>query len=133
MTKIRTMVVDDETMARERIVGLLQQEKDIELIGQCADGQQAVDAITHQQPDLVFLDVQMPACDGFGVIQQVGAEKHAGGGLRDRLRRIRPQGLRGPRPRLPAEAVRPRPLPADAAARPQPTSSGAAPATSASA
>ncbi|MGE0362389.1 MAG: LytR/AlgR family response regulator transcription factor [Vicinamibacterales bacterium] len=75
MTKIRTMVVDDETMARERIVGLLQQEKDIELIGQCADGQQAVDAIQHQQPDLVFLDVQMPACDGFGVIEKVGAEK----------------------------------------------------------
>ncbi|MCC6991820.1 MAG: response regulator transcription factor, partial [Acidobacteria bacterium] len=75
MTKIRTMVVDDETMARERIVGLLQQEQDIELIGQCADGAQAVTAIHDQQPDLVFLDVQMPACDGFGVIRQVGAEK----------------------------------------------------------
>ncbi len=75
MTKIRTMVVDDETMARERIVGLLQQEPDIELIGQCADGAQAVNAIHDQQPDLVFLDVQMPACDGFGVIRQVGAER----------------------------------------------------------
>ena len=132
MTKIRTMVVDDETMARERIVGLLQQEKDIELIGECADGQQAVRRDQQQQPDLVFLDVQMPACDGFGVIQQVGAEQHAGGGVRDRLRRVRAQGVRGARHRLPAQAVRPRPLPADAAARARATSSGAAPATSAS-
>ena len=75
MTKIRTMVVDDETMARERIVSLLHQEQDIELIGQCADGAQAVHAIHDQQPDLVFLDVQMPACDGFGVIRQVGPER----------------------------------------------------------
>lgn len=74
MSKIRTMVIDDEPVARERIVGLLQQEQDIELVGECADGQQAVNAIQQQHPDLVFLDVQMPACDGFGVIQQVGAE-----------------------------------------------------------
>jgi two-component system LytT family response regulator len=69
------MVVDDEPVARERIVGLLQQEQDIELIGECADGLQAVSAIQQQSPDLVFLDVQMPACDGFNVIQQVGAER----------------------------------------------------------
>jgi two-component system LytT family response regulator len=69
------MVVDDEPMARERIVGLLQQEQDIELVGECADGQQAVSAIQAQHPDLVFLDVQMPACDGFGVIQQVGPDQ----------------------------------------------------------
>jgi len=75
VTKIRTMVVDDESMARERIVAMLQQEKDIELIGECTDGAQAVSAIQHHQPDLVFLDVQMPACDGFGVIRQVGAEQ----------------------------------------------------------
>ena len=75
MSKIRTMVVDDEPVARERIVGLLQQEKDIELVGEYADGQQAINAIQAQHPDLVFLDVQMPACDGFGVIEQVGAER----------------------------------------------------------
>ena len=75
MTKIRTMVVDDEPMARERLVGLLGQEKDIELIGECADGSQAISAIQSHQPDLVFLDVQMPACDGFGVIQHVGADR----------------------------------------------------------
>lgn len=75
MNKIRAMVVDDEAMARERVVSLLRQEQDIELIGECSDGQQAVNAITSQQPDLVFLDVQMPAVDGFRVIEQVGPEK----------------------------------------------------------
>jgi two-component system LytT family response regulator len=69
------MVIDDEPVARERIVTLLQQEQDIELIGECTDGQQAVNAIQAQSPDLVFLDVQMPACDGFKVIQQVGADR----------------------------------------------------------
>jgi two-component system LytT family response regulator len=69
------MVVDDEPVARERIVGLLSQEKDIELVGECADGQQAVNAIQQQHPDLVFLDVQMPVFDGFRVIEQVGAER----------------------------------------------------------
>jgi two-component system LytT family response regulator len=69
------MVVDDEAMARERVVSMLRQEQDIELIGECSDGQQAVSAIAAQQPDLVFLDVQMPACDGFRVIEQVGPEK----------------------------------------------------------
>ncbi len=75
MSKIRTMVVDDEPVARERIVALLQQEQDIEVVGECADGHQAVNAIQAHHPDLVFLDVQMPAVDGFGVIQQVGADR----------------------------------------------------------
>jgi two-component system, LytTR family, response regulator len=75
VSKIRTMVIDDEPVARERIVGLLQQEQDIELIGECADGNQAINAIQQQSPDLVFLDVQMPACDGFHVIQQIGADR----------------------------------------------------------
>jgi two-component system, LytTR family, response regulator len=75
VNKIRTMVVDDEPVARERIVGLLQQEQDIELVGECADGQQAISAIEQEHPDLVFLDVQMPACDGFGVIQRVGPDR----------------------------------------------------------
>ncbi|MEW6323685.1 MAG: LytTR family DNA-binding domain-containing protein [Acidobacteriota bacterium] len=77
MTKIRTMVVDDEPVARERIVGLLAEEKDIELVGECADGQQAVAAIQERRPDLVFLDVQMPAADGFKVIEELGAEMPA--------------------------------------------------------
>jgi two-component system, LytTR family, response regulator len=75
VTKIRTLVVDDEPIARERILSLLQQENDVEVIGQCADGVQAVSAIQQQSPDLVFLDVQMPGCDGFGVIQNIGADR----------------------------------------------------------
>jgi two-component system LytT family response regulator len=67
--------VDDEPMARERILGLLAQEIDVEVVGQCADGVQAVNAIQQLSPELVFLDVQMPAVDGFGVIRQVGPEK----------------------------------------------------------
>ena len=75
VTKIRTVVVDDEPVARERIVGLLNQEKDIEVVGEYSDGTQAISAIQQQHPDLVFLDVQMPACDGFGVIEQLGPEQ----------------------------------------------------------
>ncbi len=75
MTKIRTLVVDDEPMARERILGLLAQEADVEVVGQCSDGRQAISAIQQLSPELVFLDVQMPAIDGFGVIRQVGAER----------------------------------------------------------
>jgi two-component system LytT family response regulator len=69
------MVVDDEPMARERIVGFLGQEQDIEVVGQCGDGTQAVSAIQAHRPDLVFLDVQMPALDGFKVIEQVGPDR----------------------------------------------------------
>jgi two-component system LytT family response regulator len=75
VNKIRTLVVDDEPMARERVLSLLQQEDDVEVVGECADGTQALAAIQHQAPDLVFLDVQMPGVDGFGVIEAVGAEK----------------------------------------------------------
>ena len=75
MSRIRTLVVDDEPIARERVLSLLQQEDDVEVVGECGDGAQAVAAIQHQVPDLVFLDVQMPGVDGFGVIEAIGAEK----------------------------------------------------------
>ena len=75
MSKIRTLVVDDEPMARERIRSLLSQESDVEVVGECSDGVQAVSAIQQLSPELVFLDVQMPAVDGFGVIQQVGPDR----------------------------------------------------------
>ncbi len=75
MTKIRTLVVDDEPIARERVLSLLQHEQDVEVIGECGDGPQAIASIQHLAPDLVFLDVQMPGCDGFGVINAVGVDK----------------------------------------------------------
>jgi two-component system, LytTR family, response regulator len=75
MKKIRTLVVDDEPLARERLVSLLAGEPDIETIGQCRDGEEAVRAIMEHSPDLVFLDVQMPALNGFEVIEAVGSER----------------------------------------------------------
>ena len=75
MTKIRTLVVDDETLARERVLSLLQQEVDVEVVGECSDGGQAVAAIEEQSPDLVFLDVQMPGCDGFEVLKHISPER----------------------------------------------------------
>ncbi len=75
MNKIRALVVDDEPMARDRVLSLLQQEEDIEVVGECGDGTQAVAAIQHHLPDLVFLDVQMPGHNGFEVIQAVGVDR----------------------------------------------------------
>ena len=75
MTKIRTLVVDDETLARERVLSLLQQEIDVEVVGECSDGGQAVAAIQEQSPDLVFLDVQMPGCDGFEVLKHISPDR----------------------------------------------------------
>jgi DNA-binding LytR/AlgR family response regulator len=75
VNKIRALVVDDEPIARERVLSLLQQEEDVEVVAECGDGPQAVSAIQHHTPDLIFLDVQMPGLDAFGVIQAIGAER----------------------------------------------------------
>jgi len=72
---MRTLIVDDEPLARERVRGLLADEADVEILGECRDGLEAVEAIRREAPDLVFLDVQIPEVDGFGVIEQVGIEK----------------------------------------------------------
>jgi two-component system LytT family response regulator len=75
MQKIRTLVVEDEPMARDRVKALLQQQPDIEIVGECGDGAQAVSAIERLGPELVFLDVQIPVMDGFGVIEAVPADR----------------------------------------------------------
>jgi two-component system, LytTR family, response regulator len=72
---LRTLIVDDEPLARRRIRALLGSHADIEIIGECGDGAAAVAAIRDQSPDLVFLDIQMPEMDGFGVIEAVGAAR----------------------------------------------------------
>ncbi len=72
--KIRTLIVDDEPLAREWVRNGLQDEPDLEIIGECGDGFDAVKAIAADKPDLVLLDVQMPGLDGFGVLASVGAE-----------------------------------------------------------
>jgi two-component system LytT family response regulator len=66
---LRTLIVDDEPLARERVRMMLGMHDDVAVIGEVGDGQQAVDAIRDQRPDLVFLDVQMPGVDGFGVLR----------------------------------------------------------------
>jgi two-component system LytT family response regulator len=74
MEKIRALLVDDEPIARRGIRQQLESETDIEIIGECANGREAVAAITKQAPDLVFLDVQMPLLSGFDVVEAVGLE-----------------------------------------------------------
>ena len=75
MTQIRTLIADDQPMARERLSALLSEEPDVEVVAACASGTEAVTAIQQHRPDLVFLDLQMPELDGFGVIAAVGAER----------------------------------------------------------
>jgi two-component system, LytTR family, response regulator len=72
--KIRTVIVDDEPLARLRVRRLLEADPQIAIVGECGDGEQAVAELRDLRPDLVFLDVQMPAMDGFGVLQSLDAE-----------------------------------------------------------
>jgi two-component system, LytTR family, response regulator len=71
MGNLRTIVVDDEKPARMRLLELLRREPDVEVLGTASDGHEAVELIRATSPDLVFLDVQMPSLDGFGVLQQL--------------------------------------------------------------
>ncbi len=73
MTKIRTLIVDDEAAARRRIKQFLGDIPETEVTGECEDGQQAVAFIREHTLDLVFLDVQMPRMNGFGVLSEIGA------------------------------------------------------------
>ncbi len=74
MADLRAYIVDDEPAARQRIVELLERQPGIEVVGLFERGSDAADAIVRAPSDLVFLDVQMPELDGFGVIERVGAE-----------------------------------------------------------
>lgn len=69
---IRAMIVDDEPLARMRIRDLLAEAADVEVIAECANGQEAIEAIEESPPDLLFLDIQMPVLDGFDVLQTIG-------------------------------------------------------------
>jgi two-component system LytT family response regulator len=73
--KIRALIVDDEPLARERIRMFLQAEPDVEILGECTNGTEAVEQIARQTPALLFLDVQMPGMDGFQVLEQLPREK----------------------------------------------------------
>src|SRR3982750_4192548 len=75
MDKIRTVIVDDEPLARRGIRAQLSAEADIDIIAECGNGRDAVAVIEKERPDLIFLDVQMPEIDGFGVIEAIGVER----------------------------------------------------------
>ena len=78
---IRVLLSDDETLARERLRSLLEEEADLEIVAECGDGKSAIATIKRERPDLVFLDIQMPEVDGFGVVQAL-RRRHAADHLR---------------------------------------------------
>ena len=69
MASIRTLIVDDEPLARARVRELLVGQPDLEVMGECGNGREAIAVIRAHRPDLVFLDVQMPEVGGFGVLE----------------------------------------------------------------
>ncbi len=71
---IRALVVDDEPLAREGLRVLLARDPDVEVVGECGDGESAAEAIETLRPDLVFLDIQMPEADGFAALSEVEDE-----------------------------------------------------------
>jgi two-component system, LytTR family, response regulator len=76
--RLRAIIVDDEPPARNKIRELLKNDREVEVIDECANGREAVQAIASKSPDLVFLDIQMPELDGFGVIEAIGPEQLPG-------------------------------------------------------
>jgi len=71
---IRALVVDDEPLARGNITLLLRLDPEIEIVDECGSGMEALATIRSSKPDIVFLDVQMPECDGFDVLEFLGAD-----------------------------------------------------------
>jgi two-component system, LytTR family, response regulator len=74
VTEIRTLIVDDEPLARKTIADLLRNDPEISVVGECASGTEAIEVVRACRPALLFLDVQMPGCDGFDVIEQLGGD-----------------------------------------------------------
>lgn len=71
MEKLRTLIVDDEALARRGLCLRLRDIPDVEIVGECANGRQALKAIQELDPDLIFLDIQMPGINGFEVVQNL--------------------------------------------------------------
>ncbi len=74
MKNLKAIIVDDESLARRGLSLRLQQMPQVDVIAECANGQEALDAIAEHGPDLVFLDIQMPGIDGFEVVRQLQAD-----------------------------------------------------------
>ena len=74
MAALRTVVVEDERLARRKLVMLLSTEPGVELVGECGTAEDAVNLLRAERPELVFLDIQLPGMDGFEVLQHAGLE-----------------------------------------------------------
>lgn len=74
MNKIRTLIVDDMPLARTRLRRVLREDAELEIVGEAADGREAVEAVARLKPELLFLDVQMPEMDGFAALEEIGVE-----------------------------------------------------------
>jgi two-component system LytT family response regulator len=72
---LQVLIVDDEAPARRKMLRLLRQEADVRVVGEAGGAESAIAAIERHRPDLVFLDVQMPGMDGFGVVQAIPAKE----------------------------------------------------------
>ena len=75
-TRIRALVVDDEPLARAMILEMLETDSNVEIVGECANGREAVEVIKSSAPDIVFLDIQMPEVGGFEVLESLDANAH---------------------------------------------------------
>jgi two-component system LytT family response regulator len=75
LAPLRVLVVDDEPLAREKIRGMVELDGDVRVIGECANGAEAIEAIQNLRPDLILLDVQMPEVGGFAVLEALKDEK----------------------------------------------------------
>ena len=71
---MRALIVDDEPLSRTRMRQLLRREADIEIVGEASNGAEAIEAVRTLEPDVVFLDVQMPELDGFGVLEALSGD-----------------------------------------------------------
>lgn len=72
---IRTVIVDDEPLGRRRISALLEGQPDVDVVAECRNGREAIRVIREERPDLVFLDIQMPGTDGFGVLEAIDVDE----------------------------------------------------------
>jgi two-component system, LytTR family, response regulator len=72
---LRTLVVDDEPLARRNLTVLLRRDPDIATVDECGSGAEAIAEIRSSRPDFVFLDIQMPECDGFDVLELLGSDQ----------------------------------------------------------
>lgn len=75
MSKLRILIADDEPLARDRLRALLPRDDSVEIVGECASGPETVAAIRRERPDIAFLDLQMPGCDGLQAVNELSVEE----------------------------------------------------------